>query len=110
PGAVELRVAAARAEQLVVGALLDDRSVLEDDDEVRVADGRETVGDDERGAAVEQAAQRALDASLGADVDRARGLVEEEEARVGEQRPTERDELALAQREPEAALAELRVV
>ena len=31
-------------------------------------------------------------------------------ARVGEERPRERDELALAEREAEAALAELRVV
>ena len=91
-------------------ALLDDRAVLEHDDQVGVADGREAVGDDERGAAVEQAAQRALDPPLGADVDRARRLVEDQDPRVGEQRAAERDELALAEREAEAALAELRVV
>src|SRR5581483_6132652 len=45
-----------------------------------------------------------------ADVDGARRLVEDEDARVGEERPREGDELALAEREPEAALAELRVV
>ena len=78
--------------------------------QVGVADRREAVGDDERGAAVEQAAQRALDAALGADVDRARRLVEDQDARVGEQRARERDELPLAEREAEAALAELRVV
>ena len=47
---------------------------------------------------------------LGADVDRARRLVEDQDPRVGEQRPREGDELALAEREAEAALAELRVV
>ncbi len=52
----------------------------------------------------------ALDLPLGADVDRARRLVEDQDARVGEQRARERDELALAEREPRAALAELRVV
>ena len=78
--------------------------------QVGVADRREAVGDDERRAAVEQPAQRALDPPLGADVDRRRRLVEDEDARVGEQRARERDELALAEREAEAALAELRLV
>ena len=91
-------------------ALLDDPAVLEHDDQVGVADRREAVGDDERGAAVQQAAQRALDLALGADVDRARRLVEDQDARVGEQRARERDELALPEREAEAALAELGVV
>ena len=58
----------------------------------------------------EQAAERALDLPLGADVDGARRLVEDQDARVGEQRARERDELALAEREPRAALAELRLV
>ena len=48
--------------------------------------------------------------ALGADVDRARRLVEDQDPRVGEQRAAERDELPLAEREAEAALAELRVV
>ena len=86
PGAVELGVAAAREHQLVVRALLDDRAVLEHDDQVGVADRREAVGDDERRAAVQQPSQRALDAALGADVDRARRLVEDQDARVGEER------------------------
>ena len=58
----------------------------------------------------EQAAQRALDLPLGADVDRARRLVEDQDARVGEERARERDQLPLAEREPRAALAELRLV
>ena len=91
-------------------ALLDDDAVLEDDDQVGVADRREAVGDHERGAAVRGAAERVLDPPLGADVDRARRLVEDQDARVGEQRAGEGDELALAEREPEAALAELGVV
>ena len=97
-------------EQLVVRALLDDLAVLEHDDQVGVADRREAVRDDERGPAVQEAAERALDLALGADVDRARRLVEDQDPRVGEQRARERDELALAEREPRAALAELRLV
>ena len=49
----------------------------------------------------------ALDPPLGADVDRRGRLVEDEDARIGEQRARERDELPLAEREPDAALAEL---
>ena len=48
--------------------------------------------------------------ALGADVDRRRRLVEDQDPRVGEERAGERDELALAEREPRAALAELGVV
>src|SRR5205085_3439187 len=56
---------------------------------------------------VQQTAKRVLDLALGADVDGARRLVEDQDPRVGEQRARESDELALAEREPEAALAEL---
>ena len=59
PVAVERRVEPARREQLVVRALLDDLAVLEDDDQVGVADRREPVGDDERGPAVQQRARSA---------------------------------------------------
>ena len=69
PVAVERRVEAAGAEQLVVGALLDDAPVLEDDDHVGVADRRQAVGDHEGGAAVEQPPERPLDRAFGADVD-----------------------------------------
>ena len=44
------------------------------------------------------------------DVHGRRGLVEDQDPRVGQQRPREGDELPLAEREPEAALAELGVV
>jgi len=47
PRAVELRVAPAAREQLVVASLLDDAAVLEHDDDVRAPDRREAVRDDE---------------------------------------------------------------
>ena len=67
-------------------------------------------GGGKRSAPVQEAPQRALDLLLGADVDRARRLVEDQDARVGEQRPRECDELALSEREPEAALADPRIL
>src|ERR1700675_4232029 len=96
-------------EQLIVGALLDDAAVLEHDDRARVADRREAVGDDERGAAVQEAPQRMLDLPFGSDVDRGRRLVEDQDPRVGEERAREGDKLTLAEGEPEPALAQLRV-
>ncbi len=90
--------------------LLDDPPVLEDDDQVGAPDRREPVGDDERRPSGEERAQRELDAPLGSDVDARGRLVEDEDARVGEERARERDELALAEREPRAALGDLGLV
>ena len=74
-----------------------------------LADRRQPVGDDDRGAAGEQAAQAVLDPALGVEVDVRRRLVEDQDPRVGDERARERDELALAGRELYAALADLRV-
>ena len=89
---------------------VDDPSMVEDDDEVCAADRRQAVGDDERGPAGEEPTQSAVDPALRADVDRRRRLVEDEDARVCEEGSRECDELPLAERELEAALADLRVV
>ncbi len=86
---------------------LDDPPVVEHDDQVGAADRGQPVRDDERGSSGEQQAKPVLDAPLGSDVDRRGRLVEDEDPRIGEQRSRERDELPLAEREPEAALAEL---
>ena len=91
-------------------ALLDDPAVLEHDDLAGALDRGEPVGDDDRGAAGEQPPQAGLDPALGVDVDVRGRLVEHEDARVGDQRARERDELALAGRELDAALADRRVV
>ena len=90
--------------------MLDDAAVFEDDDQVGVADRREPVRDDESRATGEQSIHALLDLALGADVDRRGCFVEDQDARVGEQRAGECEQLALAERQPEAALAELRVV
>jgi hypothetical protein len=60
--------------------------VLEHDDQAGVADRREAVGDDDRGAAGEQAAQALLDAVLGVDVDVGGRLVEDQDPGIGDQR------------------------
>ena len=90
--------------------LLDHPPVLEDDDQVRVADRREPVRDHEGGAPGEEPPERLLDLALGADVDRGGRLVEDQDPGVGQERAREGDELTLAEREPCPALAELRLV
>ena len=93
-----------------MGALLDDEAVVQDDDPAGLADRRQAVRDDDRGAAGEQAAQALLDRRLGVEVDVRGGLVEDQDAGVGDEGAGERDQLALAGGELDAALADLGVV
>ena len=55
-------------------------------------------------------AQRVLDLALGRGVDRRGGVVEDQDARVGQQRAGDRQALALAAGERQAALADAGVV
>src|SRR4029078_7747997 len=99
PVPVERGVKALFLHQFGVAALLDDLAVLEDDDQVGVADRREAVGDDERRSAREENAEGLFDLPLGTDVDRRGRRVEDQDPRVGEQCASQGDQLALAKRE-----------
>jgi hypothetical protein len=68
------------------------------------------VRDHERRAPLHRLAQRELDRLLGRGVDRGGGIVEHEDPRVGHERAGDRDPLALAAGEREAALADHGVV
>src|SRR5689334_2003601 len=69
-------VAAALGDELIVGAALDDVAVVEHDDLVRHADGREPVRDDDRDLVVRELAEALEDLDLGLGVHRRGGLVE----------------------------------
>ena len=73
-------------------------------------DRGQPVGDDQRRAALHHLAQRQLDPGLGVRVDRRGGVVQDQDPRVHQQRAGDRDPLALAARERQAALADARVV
>ena len=103
---VEPGVGAVGREQLVVGALLDDRAVLHHQDQVGVADRGEPVGDDERRAVGAQRGHRVLEQQLGAGVDRGGRLVEDQQRRVGQERARDRDQLALPRRQVGALLVD----
>ena len=87
-------------------AALDDSSVLEDDDLVDVVNGGETMGDDERSAAVHQFFDRLHDRRFGRWVERRGRLVEEQDGRVLEKRARHSDPLPLADAQVPATLAD----
>ena len=62
---VEVAVAAVEVVEGLVGATLDDPSLLDDEDLVGAADGGEAVGDDEGGAALHEVAEAMLDEGFG---------------------------------------------
>src|SRR4051812_14424613 len=105
-GPGELGEAAAFGDELVEGAGLDDAALVEAEDAVGVADGREPVRDDEGGAPLHDLLERELELALGRGVERARRLVEDQHRRVLEQRAGDREALALAAGERAPALAD----
>ena len=74
---VEAEVGAAQGDELVVVAVFDDASVLQDEDAVGVPDGGEAVGDDQGGAALGELADTLLDDELGGGVQVGGGLVQD---------------------------------
>ena len=95
---VEARVHAALRDELLVRPHLDDAPLVEDDDAVGRADGRQAVRDDDRRAPAHDLLERALEARLGVRVDARGRLVEHEQRRVAVDGARERDELPLAAR------------
>ena len=84
--------------------------VAEHDRAVGDEDGREPLAGDEHGPPGDRGAEVLDQVALGLGVDRRHRVVEHEHARAGDERARERDPLALAAREVDAALADQRVV
>src|ERR1700736_818484 len=103
---VEIVVAAVERVEGLVGAAFEDLALFDDQDLVGAADRREPVGDDEGGSALHQEVEAALDQGFGLGVERAGGLVQDQDARVGEDGPGDREPLALAAGELDAAFAD----
>src|SRR5581483_11256678 len=93
---IKLPVDATLTEELLVRAHLAQASLMEYQDSVGALHGGETVGDDQRGTAFDQAGERLAHAQLGFGVHARCGLVENEDLRVMRQRSGERDQLLLA--------------
>ena len=79
-------------------AHLDDVTLPQHKDRVRIADGREAMRDDETCARARELGHRMLDETFRTRVDRARRLVENEDFGISQQGTSDGDELALARR------------
>ena len=102
----EDRLVALVGEQLGVGPDRRDRAVPQQGRPVGERDGRRPVDHDERGHAVEHAAQRRLDQLLGVDVERGERVVEHDDLWPRQDRPGQRDALPLPARQRHALLAD----
>ena len=91
-------------------ALLDDPPLLQHHDVVGIRHRRQPVADDDRGASTSRRTQVGEDPGLGAGVHGGQRIVEQQQRRVGEQRARDRDPLALAARQRDAAFADARFV
>src|SRR5438105_3110320 len=107
---VQAGVLAAEAQELLVRAELDDPSLHEHRDPVRVLDGGEAVRDDEARPILHQTVERPLHFPFAFRVEGAGGLVEQEDRRVLEQGARDGDALPLPTGERRPALADERVV
>ena len=105
-GAVQLRVAPVRREELVVGAAFHDAAGLDDEDLVGGPHRGQPVGDDDGGAAFQGLGERLLDGRLGGVVQVGGRLVEDDDALAGQEQPGDGHALAFAAGEAVAALAD----
>ena len=77
-------------------AVFDHAALVEDDDFVGVADRAQAVGDDERGAAVDEAVDGFLHELFGDDVEAAGGFVEDDHFGIADEGAGDGEALALA--------------
>lgn len=93
---VQLGEHPAKLHQLSVASLFDELTVLEDQNHVGRAHGRQAVSDNECGSTLHERVQCALDACLGCIVEGAGRLIENEQRGVFEHRSCDRQPLTFA--------------
>ena len=86
-------VAAVSGDKLIVRPRFDDASVLKVTDHRRVADGCESVRDDNRGASARETGERILNGGLGERIEGARRLVKNKNWGILEEHAGDRDTL-----------------
>ena len=90
--------------------LLDDPALVEHDQPVERGDRRQPVGDGDHRLAFHQPVEIVLDRRLDLRIERRGRLVEDQDRRILEHHAGDRDALALAAGQLDAALADMRVV
>src|SRR5438128_220236 len=107
---VERRIASALAQQSIVAAGFRERSGFDDQDVIRVHDGRKAMCDRDGGAPLAEFRNGLLDQLLGFGIERSRRLVEQDDGRVLDERACNRDALALSTRKIMSVLSDLGIV
>src|SRR5678815_5642157 len=92
---IEAMVDPARGEQFLMCPRLAQLALVQDEDPVHVLNGRETMGDRNRGTAAHHDLQGVADEQLSIGVHARRGLVQDEDFRIERQRACEREQLLL---------------
>jgi hypothetical protein len=78
----EIEIKSLPSDELLMRALLDHASGVEDDDVIRIPHGAEAVRDDDGGAPRQEMAQMIHDRLLVLRIERTGGLIEENEFRI----------------------------
>src|SRR5919201_240320 len=103
-------VITATCKQVAVAALLEDASILEDDDAIGVDDRGKPMRYCKHRAPLRQTRERLLYERLALGIERGSGLIENEDGRVHEDAARDGDPLPLARGKQTSALAYDRVV
>src|SRR5688572_28121920 len=94
---IEVVVQAAQLEQIVMSPTFDDAAFLHDADLIGVLDGTQAMGDDDRGATMQQALQRFLNQTFGEGIDTGGGFIQNQDARISQRCPRDGNQLPLPQ-------------
>src|SRR5690606_9687483 len=104
------RVIAVLSQQLGMAATLDDLPLIHYQNQIRLLDGSQTVGDDESGTSLHDLIQRSLDMPFGFGIQCRGGLVENQQGRILEQCARNGQALALPTGKQYAVLTDEGVV
>src|SRR5262245_16536548 len=88
--AMKSRIRSVSQQELVMAAALGDTPVVEQDDLIGVANGRQAVSDDEGRSTGDEALQRRQQQRFGLGIERRSRLVENQYRRILQQRPSNR--------------------
>src|SRR5579872_1505883 len=102
--AVERRVAATLADQLLVRPVFDQPTAIYGDDTVASPDRGQPMGDDKHRTPLRNALHIVLNDALALVIQCAGRFIEDQDARIGHERPSNGNTLALATRKAGAAL------
>lgn len=94
--AMERRVPAVLAYQVLMRPIFDDPAVIDRDDPIRMADGRKTMRDNDHRPPFYDFSHILLNDALALIIERARRFVENQNSWVGRQRSSDSDALPLA--------------